>query len=52
MRAFVTGATGFAGANLVRALLEESHQCEPALGRASDRANIRNLAIESVDGDE
>ena len=51
MKAFVTGGTGFIGANLVRLLLEQGYQVR-ALVRASSRLdNLRGLDIELVTGD-
>jgi dihydroflavonol-4-reductase len=51
MRAFVTGATGFIGANLVRSLLADGHQVRALVRQGSDRRNIVGLPIELVTGD-
>ena len=51
MKAFVTGATGFIGGNLVRALLAEGHQVRALVRPESDQRNIAGLPIESVAGD-
>jgi dihydroflavonol-4-reductase len=48
--AFLTGGTGFVGANLARTLLEEGWSVR-ALARAnSDRRNLAGLAVDVVDG--
>src|SRR5262245_66368480 len=51
MRAFVTGATGFIGAHLARALLSDGHQVRALVRRQSDRRNVAGLPIELVEGD-
>ncbi len=51
MRAFVTGATGFIGGNLARALLEDGHQIRALVRAHSDRRNIAGLPVELVVGD-
>ncbi|MGH9832286.1 MAG: hopanoid-associated sugar epimerase [Blastocatellia bacterium] len=51
MKAFVTGATGFIGGNLARALLDDGHQVRLLVRSASDRRNIAGLPAELVEGD-
>ena len=51
MQAFVTGGTGFIGANLVRLLLNEGYSVR-ALARASSRLdNLQGLDLTMVNGD-
>jgi dihydroflavonol-4-reductase len=51
MRAFITGATGFIGGNLVRALLSDGHQVRALVRRNSDRRNLTGLPLELVEGE-
>jgi dihydroflavonol-4-reductase len=51
MKAFVTGATGFIGAHLARALIRDGHQVRALARRGSDRRNIAEAPIELVEGD-
>lgn len=51
MRALVTGATGFVGAAVGRALLGEGWQVRALVRGGSDRRNIRSLALEPIVGD-
>lgn len=51
MRAFVTGATGFIGGNLVRTLLNDGHQVRALIRSGSDQRNIAGLPIETVTGE-
>ncbi|MFN0083935.1 MAG: hopanoid-associated sugar epimerase [Blastocatellia bacterium] len=51
MRAFITGATGFIGGNLVRLLLEAGHEVRCLARRGSDRRNIAGLPVDLVEGD-
>jgi len=51
MKAFVTGATGFIGGNLARALLRDGHQVRALIRPESDRRNIAGLPIELAEGD-
>ncbi len=51
MRAFVTGATGFIGANVVRALLGKGFEVKALVRPTSDRRNIEGLPIEVVEGE-
>lgn len=51
MRAFITGGTGFVGANLVRALLDEGHSVRALVRPSSDQRNLEGLPVEIVHGD-
>jgi len=51
MRAFVTGGTGFIGANVIRALLDEGHEVRALVRPESERGNLGGLPIEIVEGD-
>ena len=51
MRALVTGATGFVGAAVARALLAAGWQVRALVRTGSDRRNVATLAVEQVLGD-
>jgi dihydroflavonol-4-reductase len=51
MRALVTGATGFVGAAVARALLSAGWQVRVLVRSGSDRGNLRQLAVTAVEGD-
>lgn len=51
MKAFVTGGTGFVGANLIRLLLQQGYQVRALVRRNSSLANLKSLDIEIVEGD-
>ena len=51
IRAFVTGGTGFVGANVVRSLLEEGYLVRALVRPTSSLSNLKNLDIEIVTGD-
>jgi len=51
MKALVTGATGFVGANVVRALLDDGQRVRALVRRSSDRRAIEGLALDVCEGD-
>ena len=51
MKALVTGATGFVGAAVARALLQEQWQVRVLARRGSDRRNLQALDVEVSEGD-
>jgi dihydroflavonol-4-reductase len=51
MRVFVTGATGFIGASLVRELLKDSCEVRALARPNSDRRNLDGLDLEVCEGD-
>jgi len=51
IRAFVTGGTGFIGANLVRLLIQEGYQVRALVRPSSCLDNLRELDVEIVKGD-
>jgi dihydroflavonol-4-reductase len=51
MKAFVTGATGFIGANIVRELLKDGCEVRVLARPGSDRRNLDGLDIEIWEGD-
>ena len=50
-KVFVTGGTGFVGANLVRLLLEQNYAVKALVRKNSDRSNLKELDLEIVEGD-
>ena len=51
MKCFVTGGTGFVGANLVRLLLQQGHEVRALVRNSSNLNNLKSLDIELVTGD-
>ena len=51
MRALVTGATGFVGAAVARALVREGWQVRVLVRAGSDRSNLKDLPLEVAVGD-
>jgi len=49
-RVFVTGATGFVGANLVRLLLQEGYGVRVLVRPGADRRNLQGLDLEIAEG--
>ncbi len=47
----VTGATGFVGAAVVRALLGDGREVRALVRRGSDRRNLEGLAVDLAEGD-
>ena len=51
MKAFVTGATGFIGASIVRELLKDGHEVTALVRNGSDTANLQGLDVTILRGD-
>lgn len=51
LKVFITGATGFVGANLLRLLLAEGHQVRTLVRPQSPLDNLQDLPVEQVRGD-
>jgi dihydroflavonol-4-reductase len=51
MKVLVTGANGFVGASLCRALAQEGHEVLALVRRGSDRSELEGVPAQIVDGD-
>ena len=51
MKCFVTGASGFVGANLVHELVARGHQVKVLLRSGSDQRGLAGVTVEAVTGD-
>ena len=51
MKCFVTGGTGFVGANLIRSLLQQGYEVRALVRNGSNLDNLKSLDIELVTGD-
>jgi len=51
MKAFVTGATGFIGSNVARALLKRGNEVCALVRPTADRSNLAGLDVRPVEGD-
>ena len=51
MKAFVTGGTGFVGANLIRLLLQQGYEVRALVRQSSCLDNLQSLDVEIVEGD-
>src|SRR3989442_3253932 len=51
MYCFVTGASGFIGANLVHELIARGHQVKALLRPGSDLRGLQGVELERVEGD-
>ncbi len=51
MKTFVTGATGFIGASIVRELLKDGREVRALVRKGSDRSNLTGLDVEFWQGD-
>ncbi|MEL7009944.1 MAG: hopanoid-associated sugar epimerase [Cyanobacteria bacterium J06588_4] len=51
MKCFVTGGTGFVGANLVRLLLQRGYEVKVLVRHGSNTENLQSLDLEIVTGD-
>jgi dihydroflavonol-4-reductase len=49
--AFVTGGTGFVGANLIRSLLEQNYEVKALMRSQSSQYNLENLDIQIIKSD-
>lgn len=51
MKTFITGATGFIGASIVRELLKDGREVRALVRKASDTSNLTGLDVEFWQGD-
>lgn len=51
MKTFITGATGFIGASIVRELLKDGREVRALVRKGSDTANLNGLDVELWQGD-
>jgi len=51
LKVLVTGATGFIGSNVARALLQRGYKVKALVREGSDRRNLSNLDVELAKGD-
>ena len=51
IKVFVTGGTGFVGANLVRLLIQKNYQVRVLARNYSNLNNLKNLDVDIVFGD-